>query len=139
MAFIPGTNGPDTLSGTEDVDTNLGYGEDDTLYGAGGADSLFGGSDADSLYGGSDADSLFGGHDDDMLFGGSGATGPTRSAMAWPLLVERASNSTTMWPCLTWAPATIAPSRETASSAARRSRPSLGAALPGRLASSWPR
>lgn len=57
MAFIDGTDAPETITGTEEPDILSGRGGDDHLIGLGGQDFLFGGAGADILEGGESNDS----------------------------------------------------------------------------------
>ena len=52
MAYIMGTDEPETLTGTERGDAILGFAGDDRLIGLGGSDQLFGHGGADLLEGG---------------------------------------------------------------------------------------
>jgi Ca2+-binding RTX toxin-like protein len=52
MAYITGTNAPETLTGTDRNDSLLGFAGDDHLLGLNGADQLFGMGGADLLEGG---------------------------------------------------------------------------------------
>jgi len=61
MAYIYGTNGPDTLLGTGGADNIYGYGGNDLLKGHGGDDWLFGGNGSDTLVGNGGTNDYWGG------------------------------------------------------------------------------
>ena len=63
MAYIMGTNEPETLTGTDQSDALLGFDGDDHLLGLDGADQLFGQRGADLLEGGL-GDDVYQIHDD---------------------------------------------------------------------------
>lgn len=52
MAYIMGTDAPETLTGSDANDSILGFAGDDHILGLGGHDQLFGGGGADLLEGG---------------------------------------------------------------------------------------
>ena len=61
MAYIYGTNGPDTLNGHSSPDNIYGYGANDSINGHDGDDWLFGGYGSDTLIGGVGTNDYWGG------------------------------------------------------------------------------
>lgn len=61
MAYIYGTNGPDTLNGSGNSDNIYGYRSSDLISGHNGDDWLFGGYGSDTLIGGSGTNDYWGG------------------------------------------------------------------------------
>lgn len=72
LAFIPGTNGPDTLNGTPGADRIVGRAGNDTITGRAGNDTLNGGNGRDNISGQQGDDRILGGAGNDTLTGDAG-------------------------------------------------------------------
>jgi len=70
MAWIPGSNGDDSLVGTNGADYISGGNGDDTIVGKAGNDTIYGGNGDDLIYAGDGYDKVYGGDGDDTIYGG---------------------------------------------------------------------